>query len=479
MARLADKAEGVLAMARQLEILDPPISMLILERGLYIRWVSRAAIEEFGIKPERLIGRSWYDIFPESRARRAQHDELFDGTRASYDLSRVPLRLKCDSPRYFSIRLRPIRAADGSIDAILGTGEDVTAQVQTEATLRESESRLEVALWSSKTAYWTIQVAGDHAEMSPQFFALTGVSEAEWRSQRHPWNSRMHADDLPRTRRIYDEFVAGRVSLYECEYRLRHPGGWLWLHDRGRIVERDADGRALIIAGTSQEASVRKSLELALAGAAEREQRRLSQDLHDGLGQELAGVQYLLASVTKRLRDRRDPEADELEQVLVLIRAAMASTRSMAHGLAAASLQSGGLKPALEDLAKEVSRSYGIHVVCLGDPGNPRDISDDAARNLYRIAQEALNNARRHGGATEVVITMHRSGSLFELCIEDNGCGVPLPLPEGPGIGLKIMAYRAQAIGASFTLKPRQEGGTQLRVGCTLSDSAIGDELSA
>jgi signal transduction histidine kinase len=80
------------------------------------------------------------------------------------------------------------------------------------------------------------------------------------------------------------------------------------MHDRGRIIERDAAGRPLRIGGTSQDASARKALERELADAASREQRRLSYDLHDGLGQELTGVQFLLSGVARRLASGRRVE---------------------------------------------------------------------------------------------------------------------------------------------------------------------------
>jgi len=230
------------SQSRVLEELDLPVPMLILDRGLRIRWMSRTAIMQLGIPVERLLGRTLYEFFPASAAERAQHAELFQGLCNSLDLPRVPLRLGRAPTRYFSIHARPIRSADGSIEAILGVGEDVTAQVEVEQTLRESERRLEVALWASKAAYWTIDTVNDHAEMSPQFFEMTAIPADEWCSAPHPWNERMHPADRPRTRRIYEDYIAGTIDFYECEYRLRTPRGWSWLHDRGRIVERDSTG---------------------------------------------------------------------------------------------------------------------------------------------------------------------------------------------------------------------------------------------
>jgi PAS domain S-box-containing protein len=455
--------------SRVLEELDLPIPMLILDRGFRIRWISRTAITQLGIPSDQLLGRSLYEFFPASTEERAQHAELFQGRRNSLDLARVPLRLGCARTRYLSIHVRPIKSADGSVEAILGVGEDVTAQVEVEQTLRESERRLEVALWASKAAYWTIDTVNDHAEMSPQFFEMTAIPADEWCSP-HPWNARMHPADLPRMRRIYEDYVSGRIDFYECEYRLRTPRGWLWLHDRGRVVERNSSGKVLTIAGTSQDASARKLLELALSEAAERERRRISHDLHDGLGQELTGIQYLLWSIANRLRLRGDPDADGVDQVLSLIRRAIGSTRLIAHGLAGPAVEPGGLATALARLAKEVSDTSGIRVACTGDHCGEDELSDATVQNLYRIVQEALTNARRHGHATQIVVATRRAGRALELSITDNGRGMPQPLNDTGGIGLKIMAHRAQTVGASFAVESDAAGGTRIVVTCPMAE---------
>jgi PAS domain-containing protein len=123
-----------------LAAVDPRIPMLILERDFGIRWISRAAIQELRLQPDMLIGRSWYDLFPESRSRRALHEALCRGERNAIDLPCIPLSLGCGT-QYFSLRLRPLRAADGSVESILGLEEDVTARVAAEQALRASEER--------------------------------------------------------------------------------------------------------------------------------------------------------------------------------------------------------------------------------------------------------------------------------------------------------------------------------------------------
>jgi PAS fold len=93
-----------------LAAVDPPVPMLILERDFRIRWISRTAIQELRLQPDMLIGRSWYDLFPESRSRRALHEALCRGERDAIDLPCIPLSLGCGT-QYFSLRLRPLRAS--------------------------------------------------------------------------------------------------------------------------------------------------------------------------------------------------------------------------------------------------------------------------------------------------------------------------------------------------------------------------------
>jgi PAS domain S-box-containing protein len=461
---LLDSAPPAGGTASRLEDVDPPVPMVILERGLVIRWMSRTAITEFGLKAEYIIGRSWYDLFPQSLARRDEHEALFRGEVDRLDIPRIELKLGCETPRYFSLHVRPLRAADGTVEAILGVGEEVTALVKTEQALRASEVRLETALWGSKAAFWTILVRDDRAEMSPNFFNFTGIDPAQWAAERHPWNSRMHPEDRPRARRTYEDYVTGRIDFYECEYRLKTPGGWMWLHDRGRVTERDAEGRPVVIAGTTQDAGERKNLEQALAQAAVIEQRRISYDLHDGLGQELTGIQFLLGTVARRLRAERPVEAIELEEVVAHVCKAIDTTRTIAQGLVPPSLRYGDLRLAIEDLAADVSRRFGMQVECTAERWRPKVISEFTAQHLYRITQEALHNAHRHGHALGAIVELNAGAEALALSIIDDGCGIPDTLPETRGIGIMIMTHRARSIGATLTIGRDSRGGTRVTV---------------
>ena len=340
------------------------------------------------------------DIHSDDKARRERifQSDACDGD--GFYESEFRMRTATGDYKWLLDRGRVVeRAPDGAPRRVVGVSVDIDALKRLEQTLRDSEHRMETTLWSSKAAFWTINVQSDRAQMSPQFFELTGIDREAWNRDQHPWNSRMHPDDRPAARRAYEDYNSGKLDFYESEYRLNTPAGWRWMHDRGRIVEREPDGAPRLLAGTTQDATARKSLERALTEATQAEQRRLSYELHDGLGQELSGIQFMLSSLVTRLR-REDPlEADRLDEVVGLVRQSIATTRSIAHGLAPASLGRGGLRVALHELARDVSKAYRIRVACVGAEWDTGAISDTAALNLFRMSQEALTNARRHGAA--------------------------------------------------------------------------------
>lgn len=212
-----------------LAAVDPPIPMLILERDFRIRWISTAAVRELQLRPERLIGRSWYELFPASRARRELHEALCSGTRDALDLSRVPLSLGCGT-RYFSLRLRPLRAADGSIESILGVGEDVTSQVVAERALAANEARFraisahstDIVVISAADGTVTFENGAVERILGPRRNSRSVISIYD----------NMHPDDLQRARELFERLVTNpEVGVTEnIEVRKRHEDGtWRWL----------------------------------------------------------------------------------------------------------------------------------------------------------------------------------------------------------------------------------------------------------
>ncbi|HYG34947.1 MAG TPA: sensor histidine kinase, partial [Clostridia bacterium] len=191
----------------------------------------------------------------------------------------------------------------------------------------------------------------------------------------------------------------------------------------------------------------------------EQERERIGQDLHDGLCQLLSGIKFKTTLLEQKLQTKAPEEARDARALENLLNGAIQQARNIAHGLHPVALEAQGLMSALEELAASVTNVYGVACVCQFQ--HPVLVHDHSvATHLYRIAQEAINNAIRHGQASKVVLRLiGRKGNLA-LTIQDNGCGFSVRPKRKTGMGLHLMRYRARAMGATVDVKPGPTGGT-------------------
>ena len=218
---------------------------------------------------------------------------------------------------------------------------------------------------------------------------------------------------------------------------------------------------------TSQVGQVmgRRRVERQLLEVSEREQQRIGQDLHDGLCQQLAGVAYLADNLQTRLASKSSHEATAAARIHTLLQETIVQARQLARGLNPVRLEAMGLMAALHELASNIESLFSIscrfdcyHRVLFHNHEN--------AVHLYRIAQEAIHNAIRHGKATQIVVALARKDDKLILSVRDNGRGISQQSPRGDGRGFENMRYRARTIGAQLQWDPRSGGGTI--VACTL-----------
>ncbi len=210
-----------------------------------------------------------------------------------------------------------------------------------------------------------------------------------------------------------------------------------------------------------QEMAKRKAMRKAFLEISEREQQRIGRDVHDGLGQHLHGLSYLAALLEKNLQEDRSRHTLEARQLKEYIMDSLELTRSLAHGLQPVQSRPEGLMAGLNELAERSSKLFGID--CRFDC--PRDIliqKHGAAIHLYRIAQEALNNAVKHGKATRISINLQFTGSRIILRVSDNGVGVHRPARKAQGMGLQIMQHRSDALNGLLWMEKQPAGGTEI-----------------
>jgi len=241
----------------------------------------------------------------------------------------------------------------------------------------------------------------------------------------------------------------------------------------GRTLEcysapiRSADGREYGWVWFFRDITERKRLSKQILEAGELERQRIGQDLHDDLCQQLTGITFLGRVLQQRLAARLPDEVENAAQVVEMTEKAIGRARELAAGLQPVELRS-GLGSALLELTGNVQRIFGVSchfrgelAVHLPDPAAPI--------HLYRIAQEAMHNAIRHGKARSIFVDLVQVGSRVILTIEDDGMGIDFAM-SGQGLGLRTMRHRARMIGATLAIERGSDTGTVVR--CQLSKVA-------
>ncbi|MGA2280081.1 MAG: sensor histidine kinase [Verrucomicrobiota bacterium] len=222
-------------------------------------------------------------------------------------------------------------------------------------------------------------------------------------------------------------------------------------------------------AALADEIQERARLEKEILEISEREQRRIGHDLHDSLCQHLAATAMAGQVLGEKLAARSSPEAADAREMVKLVEDGIALARNLAHGISPPEMETDGLVTTLREFAANTSQIF--KTACAFECEFPPMIEDTAAAtHLYRIAQEAVNNAIRHGKPKQIVISLSRRKERVELTIEDDGVGLPDDWQKNRGLGTRIMAHRAAMIGGTFFIEPNPTGGTFVK--CSIPVSA-------
>jgi signal transduction histidine kinase len=225
------------------------------------------------------------------------------------------------------------------------------------------------------------------------------------------------------------------------------------------LVARQGESAGVVM--VIADLTARRTMEKRIAEASEREQRRIGQDLHDGVCQQLVGVAFAAGNLQNSLEARGlDADAAAAGEIASLINDAISEARNLAHGLYPAGLEE-GIEIALRTLASTTHERTGI--VCTARIADGTAVVDSvSAVHLYRIAQECVSNACRHGAAETIVISLeHQSGHL-KLVVTDDGKGMDPSSTANRGIGLNLMRHRASLMGGTLEIESHAGQGTRV-----------------
>ncbi|HWQ93810.1 MAG TPA: PAS domain S-box protein, partial [Clostridia bacterium] len=438
------------------------------QKGIIDSW-NHGAERLYGYSAEEAIGKSLAVLIPAHQA--GEEAKILQKVRRGQGFGHYETQRLSKDGRLVDITLTisPIKDERGTLVGVSAVGHDIgdrkRAECERDRLVQQLRERLKEL---------TVMYSVAHLSQMEEKSTLALLQEIT---------------SLLATGWQYSEIAAARVKLGEVEFKTPNfrPTPWSQKAEftttdgRKGMVEVvylakcplaaegpfQAEERKLIngVAEALKGFWERKRLEAEILEISEREQRRIGQDLHDGLTQHLRGIVYLHHVLHEKLVRKSLPESVDSGRITQLLDQAVDQARSLARGLFPVELAATGLMHALRTLAGTVEGIYGIpcQFVC----PKPVLIHDNpTAIHLYRIAQESVQNAIRHGKATNVVIGLSASDHAVRLCVKDNGQGFPDRLPEARGMGLEIMRYRARTIGGQLSHKPNARKGTV--VSCVL-----------
>ncbi len=220
----------------------------------------------------------------------------------------------------------------------------------------------------------------------------------------------------------------------------------------------DSSGRRFL-GLVSIEITERRRLEREILEISDREQRKLGQELHDGLCQHLLGIGMMSRTLFERMSQKGLPEATEVEKICGFLEDALGLTRGLMQGFHLVNVEGpGGLSAALKEFSRTTTGLFGKR--CEFHSSIEVLVKDESvASHLFRIAQEAMHNAVKHGDSAQVAISLERDGDSLLLTVENDGNSLPDSLGNSPGMGLRTMKYRAGLIGADLWFENRAGGG--------------------
>lgn len=329
---------------------------------------------------------------------------------------------------------------------------DTTRYNQVEDALKQSDAFYKTFFENTGTATIIIEENTTVSMLNVEFEMVTGYSKDEIVGK--SWTKYVAQEDV------------GRLLKYHVARR-KDPGSAPRNYEF-RIVTKKGERKDIfmtiaVIPGTKLtvasmlDITERKQLEKEILGISERERRKIGQELHDDLGQHLVGIEVMTKVLKKNLQKSSPEDARYAEEINSLVKEAIRKTRRLARGLCPVHLVANGFEYALNELAASVSEIFGI--ACTFTCPSPVAVRDNTrATHLYYIAKESVRNAIEHGQADKVDIELVEDQGVVRMDVRDNGKGMASEVVS-PGLGLRIMNYRARMIGANLRVHPGEQGG--------------------
>jgi PAS domain S-box-containing protein len=442
-----------------LEQIPAVVFMAYLDRGISEAYVSPQIEASLGYSREEWLEDPvrWYEHI------HADDKQRWSLEAAEMFLTGKPLRsayrviARDGRVIWFHCDARMMRLEDGRPWCIHGVAFDISDLKRVEEELQEERNFVSAILDTVGALVVVLDSEGRILRFNPACELTTGYSMEEVQGK-CVWDLFLLPEEVDRFRATFELL---RSDLLPQDYQTC----WVTRHGDQRLIAWSSTllpgnaGTAQYIIATGIDITERKHLEKAILDISAREQRRIGQDLHDGLGQHLTGIAFMAKVHEAKLAEQGRSETEDAAKIVKLVNEAIHRTRELARGLLPVVSDSEGLMSALQLWAVEVQDLFGVS--CRFQCETPVLIHDDAmATHLYHIAQEAVNNAIKHGEPRNLTIQLTAEQGRGKLLIKDDGKGIAEHPANSGGMGLHIMNYRAGMIGGTLEVRPDISQGT-------------------
>jgi PAS domain S-box-containing protein len=446
----------------------------LLDSNLNTSYVNRQMAEMLGYEPAEMFGRSVYDSYFSTDVERKKRllERRQQGVRERFE---ERLRRRDGSELWVQMAAIPVFKDNGEFDGALAMVSEITERKRAEESLRKSEEKFSKAFRQSPMAL-AITSAKDHRyiDVNKSFERFAG-----WRREdligRTPFEIGLWLD--PQDRDDLIAFVQNEDSLRLFEGRFRTRDGTIRTGLIGaELIELDGEQCVLAV---GMDITERKAAEAALAcvsrrliEAQEQERSRIARELHDDISQRLA----LLTIELERLRETSPdlpPEARRLLGELKNRSAEIASdVQSLSHELHSSKLEYLGMAPAMRALCHDLSRQHKVEIVFSHDD-IPSTVPKDIALCLFRVLQEALQNAVKHSGVRRFDVELRYASDAINLSVRDSGSGFDRDdALKTRGLGLISMTERMKLVGGRISIDSEPQRGTAIRASVPLGKGA-------
>lgn len=331
----------------------------------------------------------------------------------------------------------------------------------TERALREREVTFAALAKVAPVGIMRFDAEGRCNYTNDRWAAITGL--AIDRAIGDGWQAAIHPEDLPHVVERWNRLRL-QEETFRDEYRICRPDGSIrWVLAEG-VPLRTYSGRLLGFIRTVTDITQHRELQLQVNAARvletkEAEQRRFSEDLHDGLGQHLTGILFRASALQRDLAAEQSPHASAAAKIAELVSDTINKAHNLARGIYPVPLRRDGLVLALQELQQRLCDPSVAN--CVFECDEPVYLDDPArATHLYRIAQEAATNAVKYSRAKCITMTLRKHDGAAELIVRDDGHGFDVDATRRKGSGLASMRHRARLIDAELQIQSRANGTT-------------------